>query len=190
MVSTRADLQVAKTARIFGNFTNSDIHGCFSLWIIVLYIHQEKKNMSKKRRTDRSQIGHISRDKNVISGTISGSVIAQGTNAHANVQQTTLSDSKELSSLFEKLYQVIQSRQDDPNVDKEELSDTVQKIKEETAKGDQANPSKISRWMENLNKMAPDIVDVVLASLGGPVSGVAAALKKIAEHAQEARQSK
>lgn len=141
--------------------------------------------MVKKRKNSYTRITHTSRDRNVISGTISGGILNQGTNAHASSQQFTETDSQELLPLFEKLYQAIQSRQDDPNVDKEELSDTVQKIKEETAKGDQANTSKLSRWMENLNKMAPDIVDVILASLGGPVSGVTVALKKIAEHARQ-----
>jgi hypothetical protein len=37
--------------------------------------------------------------------------------------------------------------------------------------------------MANLNQIAPDIVDVILASLGGPVSGFTAVLKKVAERA-------
>jgi hypothetical protein len=42
----------------------------------------------------------------------------------------------------------------------------------------------MERWMANLNQMAPDIVDVILASLGGPASGFTAVFKKISEHAR------
>jgi hypothetical protein len=83
------------------------------------------------------------------------------------------------------MYEAIQSRQNDPNIDKEEITETVQKIEQEVKKGNQANDSKLKRWMENLNKMAPDIVDVILASLSGPVSGLTAVLKKVAEHAKQ-----
>ena len=101
------------------------------------------------------------------------------------VHQFKGADAKELTALFEKLYQYIESRPPDPNVEKEEIIDTVQKIESEATKEEEANPMKLGRWMDNLNKMAPDIVDVILASLGGPVSGVTAILKKVADHARQ-----
>ena len=39
--------------------------------------------------------------------------------------------------------------------------------------------------MANLEQMAPDIVDVILACLGGPLSGITAVLRKIAERARD-----
>jgi hypothetical protein len=127
----------------------------------------------------------IGGDQNVIQGSISGGVIVQGRGANVAVQQSSGINEEQLSLVFEKMYQAIQSRPDDPNIDKEEISETVQRIEQEVKKGDQANDSKLKRWMESLNKMAPDIVDVILASLGGPVSGLTAVLKKVAEHAHQ-----
>jgi hypothetical protein len=137
---------------------------------------------SKNSQTQKKQIGG---DQNVIQGSISGGVTVQGRGARVSVQQTGGSSDKELSALFDKLYEAIQVRPPDANIDKEEISETVQRIEQEVKKGDQANDSKLQRWMDGLNKIAPDIVDVILASLGGPVSGLTAVLKKVAEHARQ-----
>lgn len=139
----------------------------------------------RKFKNNRGRNKQIGGDQNVIHGSISGGVIVQGRGANVAVQQSSGINEEQLSLVFEKMYQAIQSRPDDPNIDKEELSETVQRIEQEVKKGDQANDSKLKRWMESLNKMAPDIVDVILASLGGPVSGLTAVLKKVAEHARQ-----
>jgi hypothetical protein len=140
------------------------------------------RRRSQKKRDRNNQIGG---DQNLIEGSISGGIVVQGREAKVTVQQSSGIHEKELSLLFEKLYQAIQSRHEDPNIDKEEIRGTVRRIEQEVKKGDQANDSKIKRWMESLNNMAPDIVDVILASLGGPVSGFTAVLKKIAQQARK-----
>ena len=114
----------------------------------------------------------------------SGGISIQGRNANVTIKQSSVVPADEITALFEKLYQQIESRPPDPNVDKEEIVETVQKIQEEASKGGEVNETKLTRWMENLNKIAPDIIDVALASLGGPVSGVTAVLKKIADRAR------
>lgn len=140
------------------------------------------RGRSQNKHSRNKQIGG---DQNVIQGSISGGVIVQGRGANVAVQQSSGINKEQLSLVFEKLYQAIQARPDDPNIDKEEISETVQRIEQEVKKGDQANDSKLKRWMESLNRMAPDIVDVILASLGGPVSGMTAVLKKVTEHARQ-----
>ena len=141
--------------------------------------------MTGKFKNNRGRNKQIGGDQNVIQGSISGGVIVQGRGANVAVQQNAGINEEQLSLVFEKMYQAIQSRPDDPNIDKEEINETVQRIEQEVKKGDQANDSKMERWMESLNKMAPDIVDVILASLGGPVSGLTAVMKKVAEHARQ-----
>ena len=141
--------------------------------------------MRRKFRNNQRRNKQIGGDQNVIEGSISGGVIVQGRRANVAVQQSGGINEEQLSLVFEKLYQAIQARPDDPNVDKEEINETVQKIEQEVKKGDRANDSKLKRWMENLNKMAPDIVDIIIASLGGPVSGLTAVLKKVAERARQ-----
>ena len=126
-------------------------------------------------------------DQNNMSGNVSSGGIAFVGGRHTNVtvNQYQGTDAQELAGLFEKMYQRIETRPADANIDKEEIVETVKKLEAESAKGEAANQSKLGRWMETLNKMAPDIVDVVLASLGGPVSGMTAVLKKIADHAKQ-----
>ena len=129
---------------------------------------------------------HFKGDQNVMSGNISsGGIAIQGRNANVSVQQTSGVGVNEIAAIFDKLYQYIESRNPDPNVDKDEIVETVQKVQEEVSKGGDVNETKLSRWMDNLTKMAPDVVDVALASLGGPVSGAVAVLKKIADRAHQ-----
>lgn len=139
-----------------------------------------KKGKSRSNKP-RSSIG----DQNIINGNISGGVITQGRNARVSVRQSTQTGNNDLNLLFEKLYQYIESRPDDGNVDKEEVVQTVQKLEGETAKGEEANQNKLSRWITYLENMAPDIMDVIVASLGGPVTGITAVLKKIADNARK-----
>jgi hypothetical protein len=90
----------------------------------------------------------------------------------------------ELAKLFAGVYQQIEERPKDPDVGKEELVETVQKIEVEAAKGEGANPSKVERWLKFLGSMAPDILEVAAAALANPMAGVATAIRKIAEKAK------
>jgi hypothetical protein len=146
--------------------------------------HSQEDLMTRKSKDRRSQ-RQIGGDHNVIRGTISGGVIVQGRGAQVSVQNNSATNDRDLSALFERLYEAIQTRPPDPNVDKEEITETVQRIEQEVKKGDQANESKLKRWLETLNTMAPDILDVILASLDGPGSGLRALLKKVAERARQ-----
>ena len=143
--------------------------------------------MGKEKKSQKgARIKKIGGDQNIMSGKVSGGISIQGRDARVKINQPSGLDASELTTLFETLYRHIESRPPDPNLDKDEIVETVQKIQEEASKGeDQVNEAKLTRWVDNLNKMAPDIVDVALASLGGPVSGVTALLKKIADRARQ-----
>lgn len=139
----------------------------------------------QKAATSSITTSSIGGDQNIIQGNFSGGIITQGRNATVTAHQSNGMDAKELAVLFEKLYRHVESRPNDPNVDKSEISEIIQKIEKESSKGNDANEMKLGRWVENLGQMAPDILDVVLASLGGPVSGITAVVKKIADRAQQ-----
>ena len=143
-------------------------------------MEEEKKSKEFPNETN------IHNDQNIMSGNVSsGGISIQGSNAQVNIHQSSGLDAKDVAALFEKLYQHIESRPPDPNVDKKEIVESVKKIQEEASKGEQVNETKLTRWINYLNEIAPDIVDVALASLGGPVSGVTAVLKKIADRARQ-----
>ncbi len=146
-------------------------------------IRQEQKAATSSITT--SSIGG---DQNIVQGNFSGGIITQGRNATVTAYQSNGMDVKELTALFEKLYRHVDSRPNDPNVDKSEITEMIRKIEKESGKGNDANETKLDRWVENLGKMAPDILDVILASLGGPVSGITAVVKKIADRAHQSTQ--
>lgn len=146
--------------------------------------------MSKKEKGDPKFDKRVKGDENIIQGNISGGVVVQGRNPKVTVHNTIGAELSELTALFEQLQQAILARPEDPDIDKEEIVETVQKIEIESQKGEQANPKKVERWVQNLNNMAPDIVDVILASLGGPVSGFTAILKNISKHARQSTSGK
>jgi len=137
------------------------------------------KNKSKNKQPEETN-----GDQNIIQGDVSGGIIVQGRNAKVDVEQHSKIQSEFTVNIFETLYEAVQNRPEDPSVDKEEINEIIQKIETESQKQEKANPSKVERWVKYLNNMAPDIVDVILASLGGPVSGFSAVLKKIAQQAR------
>ncbi len=120
-----------------------------------------------------------------ISGEVSGGIVIQGPDARVNIVQESGTSAEELVRLFELINKRIQERPDDPDVEKEEIKSTVNKIEAESKKGEAANETKLERWLAYLNEIAPDIADVFLASLGGPASGMTAVLQKVVKRASK-----
>lgn len=123
----------------------------------------------------------VSGDKNTV-GNVSGGTVAQGRGAQATSTSGVSGD--ELAALFINIYESIANRAEDPDVDKEEIQETVQKIEQEAAKGEDANPKKVERWLTSVARMAPDILDVVTATLINPAAGVAEVIHKLAKKAK------
>ena len=123
---------------------------------------------------DQQKIGNVS----------NGAIVVQGRNANVTVYQGI--QGTELAPLFDKVYQAISALPTADTDEKQELAESAKRIETEVAKnGENANQTSLQRWMDNIQKMAPDIVDVILASLGGPLSAATAILKKIAERAKQ-----
>jgi hypothetical protein len=128
----------------------------------------------------RGQIPSMSiKGQNVI-----GMINASGS-ARVNVgQQIIHQASPEMEKLFKRVHKDIKVRPEDPKVNKARLENQVKRIETEAAKGESADEVKLERWMKTLAKMAPDIVEVMAASLAGPVAGFAVVFKKIVERAK------
>jgi hypothetical protein len=116
-------------------------------------------------------------------GDISGSTgVAVGRDAQATVTQGI--SGEELAQLFGSIYEKIEARPEDPDVDKDELVDKVKRIEKEAGKGEEANANKVERWLRFLGSMAPDILKVTAAALANPLAGVGTAIGLIAEKAR------
>ncbi len=116
---------------------------------------------------------------------VSGSGISIGHKGQAQSQQG--GDAEAFARAFTQIYATINARPPDPDVGKDELSETVKDIQEEAQKGDQANEKKLARWLNNLAGMAEDIFDVTVAALTGPQAAFATVARKVAERARQER---
>jgi hypothetical protein len=106
-------------------------------------------------------------------GDVSGGQIAIGAGAQAGVDPATL------AQLFEQVNRCIEQMPENPEIDKEELHDTAGRVEKEVAKGDQANPDRLKRWLDVLEKYAPDVVEIVVNALLNPGAGAASAVKSV-----------
>jgi hypothetical protein len=108
-----------------------------------------------------------------------GMIYASGS-ANVNVNQKVIHQATpKMEKLFKRVHKEIKTRSADPK-----LENQVKKIETEAAKGETADKTKLERWMKTLAKMAPDIVEVMAASLAGPVAGFTVVFKKIVERAR------
>lgn len=121
-------------------------------------------------------------DKITVGDITNSTGVAIGRNARVQVHSGL--DATSAAELFRAIYARIDARPADPNVDKDEITETVQKIEHEAGAGDSANESKLGRWLKALAGMAPDIFDVTIAALASPAAGFGMVAKKIAERAK------
>lgn len=142
----------------------------------------EKSNKAKAENAKDSGGNNIH-----IGGSVSGSNLIVGN--HNKITQTNGVSEDEIAKLFAIVYQKIEARPEDPQVDKEEITQTVQRIEQETVKGEEANPGKVERLLTTLTGMAPDIGEVIVASLTSPAAGITAVIRKVAQKAKEESQT-
>ena len=140
--------------------------------------------MPKKKRTSNKQttvrVGNVS--------DVSGNVNVAGGNITTHHTTTGLS-AAEIGQLFDDLYAKIETRPETPTADKEDLKAEVKEIQTTVTEAAQENEKVdegfLSRRFRNIARMAPDVLDVVVTTLGNPLAGLGVAVKKIAEKAKE-----
>ncbi len=80
---------------------------------------------------------------------------------------------------FAPIHDAIQENKSIPPDVKETLTKNVNQIEKEIKKGDKAEPSFIQKRLETIQKMAPDIAEVVVATLQSPAAGIGVVIKKV-----------
>ncbi len=145
------------------------------------FVGRDKIVHGDEVRGDKVMGGKAGRDIYHVSH-VSGTGVAIGPGAQATASQA--GGGQDLVKLFAEIYQKIEDRPEDPNVEKEELVGTVEKIQKEVAKGEQANPTWVERRLKTLALMAPDIFEVTVACLTHPLAGIATIIRKVAEKAK------
>lgn len=140
--------------------------------------------MTKKRRASNKQVDL--RVENI--SDVSGRVNVAGGNITTH-QTTTGLSAAEIKQLFDGLYTAIEFRPETPTADKEDLKAEVKEIQvtvtEAAQKNEKVDEGFLAQRFRNIARMAPDVLDVLVATLGNPLAGLGAAVKKIAEKAKE-----
>ena len=145
---------------------------------------KKKRASNKQQNIQNINVGDIvntSGVANIAGGRISGDTSIQ------NI--TTGLSAAEIKQLFEQLYTAIEANTKTSPADKEDLKAEVKEIQstitEAAKKNEKVDEGFLSRRFRNIARMAPDVLDVVVATLGNPLAGLGIAAKKIAEKAKD-----
>jgi hypothetical protein len=106
-----------------------------------------------------------------------------------DIHTTHSMSAAEIKPLFEQLYTAIDTRAETSSADKEDLKAELKEIQatvtEAAQKNEKVDQGFLSRRFRNIVRMAPDVLDVMIATLANPLAGLGVAVKKIAERAKE-----
>ena len=141
----------------------------------------KKKNSGSKQTT--VQVGNIS--------DVGGTVNIAGGDISTHHAVTGLSG-PEIQQLFDTVYSRIESRPQTSPAAKEDLRAEVQEVQititEAIEKNKEVDEGFLRRRFRNIARMAPDVVDVIVATLANPLAGLGAIVKKVAQKAKEEAQ--
>lgn len=129
----------------------------------------------------------VAGDKNVkvdrggvfVVGDIKGTNIVTGDHNKVGNQQNAR------EALFTDIIKKIEQRPKTSLEDQGDLKANVEEVKVETEKGEQADESFLLRRLRNIERIAPDIAEVMLSAITNPVAGFAMVVKKVAERARK-----
>ncbi len=122
-----------------------------------------------------------------ISGT-SGNVNVAGGNI-TNQEFSAGVSAAELNRLFDQVYAAIDARLKSSPSQQDDLKAEVHEIQaavtDASNKKQQLDEGFLARHFRNIARMAPDILDVVVATLANPLAGLGVAARKIAAKAKD-----
>lgn len=114
------------------------------------------------------------RGENVI-----GMINASGSSRVDINQKVVHQATPEMERLFKRVRKEMKALPATSKAKQVKIEKQVRKIEVEAAKGESADRSRLERWMRSLAKIAPGILEVMAASLAGPVAGFTAVFKQI-----------
>jgi hypothetical protein len=115
-------------------------------------------------------------------GNITGSTgVVIGENNQVTVSQGL--SGEEIAKLFSAITEKVSAISEGP--EKTMAETAVQGLKEEAGKGDDADESKVSKWMNFLAQTAYDAFEVAVATFVNPIAGLGVAFKKVADRARQ-----
>lgn len=111
-----------------------------------------------------------------------GAALAAGRGANASITNT-----ESLTAVVTWMVQinrVIDSSPDISRAEKDDLKQQVEKISDEIQKGSKAEMGRLEKLINAFGVMAPDIFEVIMATLANPLAGIGLVIKKIGDRAK------
>jgi len=142
----------------------------------------KKKGNSKKIAATSEKEEKNGGDVITVQGIGSSAAVAAGRGAKASVTNT-----ESVSSVVAwkaQINQVIDSSPDISRAEKEDLKQQVEKISDEIQKGSKAETGRLEKLINTMGIMAPDIFEVIVATLANPLTGIGLVIKKIGDKAK------
>jgi hypothetical protein len=93
-------------------------------------------------------------------------------------------NAKDISDAFAHLYAAIEAKSFPSEAAAQEVREAVEIIEAENEKGQEANEKVVRLSFRTLAQMAPDILEVAVATFTSPLLGISMIVKKIAEKAK------
>lgn len=87
----------------------------------------------------------------------------------------------EIQLLFKDIYSAIEQKQNITLDEKADVKTELEEVKQELAKGEKADETFLQRRLRNMGRIAPDILEITLATMANPVAGLGIVAKKIAD---------
>ena len=104
--------------------------------------------------------------------------------------KTEIDASQHIShTIFETIYNQVESRQDTSQEQKTQIKAEIEALQAEAKKVEAVDKKFVKERLRNLKKMAPDIWEVVVATLANPVAGINLVVSKIAQKATSVSQA-
>lgn len=138
--------------------------------------------MTKKASTPIERAG-----RNITKIDVQGSYNAVANDGATAIVQISPAEQAEWESWRKRMEREIKALKGLTIEDKKMLNQNVAQVVQEAQKGKEADPGRIQRLLNTLNAMAPDILDVVLATIANPLAGLGLVAKKIAQKAEVTR---
>ncbi|RJP49969.1 MAG: hypothetical protein C4583_11520 [Anaerolineaceae bacterium] len=141
--------------------------------------------MPVKKKVVSSSKGSVGRDRVVsagdgsivIGGDVNHSLIVKGDNNRINI-----------ASKFKDVYQKVDEHPELSPTDKSDLKSELQAFEDDDKKGPESNEGFLAQRLRNVRRIAPDIVDVAIATIANPAAGFGVIAKKVAEKMKSEKQ--
>ena len=138
--------------------------------------------MPRKKKKHSNSVGRDSVEINITGN--QNAVATHGAKATISISQTVQDDWQAWRKKMEK---EIKSLKDLTFEDQALLVQNVEQVVKEAEKGQEADAGRIERLLNMITAMVPDILDVIITTIGNPLAGVGLVIKKIGDKAKVTR---